>query len=131
MFQQSYDETFQNCDTTSGSVVTPFSVKDILNMSIHNENDFFVKKEAFEQQNQCWMADSSYYGSDLTATNNCYYPNDDSAYCKGWSNGSYNGEGVGATHVHPLNSMYTYQQDNPQQSEIGYEKIESPSKYGR
>lgn len=59
MMLQSYDiqDSEISCDTTS-ILTTPFSVKDILNMNINNENEYCcnssVKKETFTLQPQFW-----------------------------------------------------------------------------
>lgn len=123
---ESYDEGFQNCDTTSGSgLVTPFSVKDILNMNMQNE--FYAKKD---HQQQMWENHQYFGTSDQIGS--CYYNSDDTAtsYGKnGWNEGPYSDIlPPHMTHIQQFNSMYTcnvYQEHREQ----GYEKIESPSKY--
>ncbi|XP_066247882.1 homeobox protein Nkx-2.3-like [Euwallacea similis] len=132
MFQAYNNESYQSCDTTSGSVVTPFSVKDILNINLAEEQgDFFIKKESVEreQNHQCW--ESPYYG---LSDQNCYYNVESCSYnCSNnrtWNEAGCYGEASGS-HVTQLNSMYytcnTYHDNqHGQQKENGYEKVESP-----
>lgn len=127
---QSYDGPFQHCDTTSGSAVTPFSVKDILNMNMQQEGDFFPKKDNFGPgQQQFW--DGHYYS--LSEPNaNCYYNSDDTvnSYNKSWTDGSYSDVKPHFDSIQPMNSMYSCSMyHDSDQTDPTYAKIESPSKY--
>ncbi|KAL1494791.1 hypothetical protein ABEB36_010332 [Hypothenemus hampei] len=122
----SFDDNFSNnnCDTTSGSVVTPFSVKDILNM----ESEYYVKKEPFEtEQHQCW--DQPYYGTVNDQSNSFYYSTDNSgnSYNKTWADGPYNN--VTSSHLNQdqsITTMYNCNVYSDQQRELGYDNIDSP-----
>ncbi|KAJ8938007.1 hypothetical protein NQ318_022940 [Aromia moschata] len=118
------------CDTTS-ALTTPFSVKDILNMNIsQNDGDFYpnsVKKESYTVHHQQYW-DNSYFGG-----NEQYgYYNSEVDSCLVNKNywGCDNAYAEGATpHIQQLNNMYNTQQEaahRPAKDE-GYVKIESPT----
>lgn len=88
---QPYDihESENPCDTTS-VMTTPFSVKDILNMNIHNEEycTSSIKKESYGVNPQFWdntvftSNDYNYYCSNNS--DNRHYWNSDNVYCESY-----------------------------------------------
>nr|XP_023013324.1 homeobox protein Nkx-2.5-like [Leptinotarsa decemlineata] len=124
---QQYDinSTEIHCDITS----TPFSVKDILNMNIQTESEFYansVKKEQCEAMHQQYWDSSYFCGNEQ---NSYYFSNETDNYLSKsyWNCDSTYGEPN--THIQHLNNMYiTHQNDVPHRTgrEEGYAKIESP-----
>lgn len=86
MMLQPYDiqESDISCDTTS-VLTTPFSVKDILNMNLNNDNDYCnnsVKKEPYEIAPQFWensvFTSTEYYYYNNGSENRPYWNSDNS-----------------------------------------------------
>lgn len=122
---QGYEDSYPSCDTTS--VVTSFSVKDILSTSLSNDvNEFYVKKESFDsgQHHQCW--DSPYYGpSDPNAS--CYYNGEDLFSRTTWGDcGGYNDVSCSNNTTSVYGDMY----HENQQSEVDLEdRDDNPSMF--
>ncbi|CAG9761124.1 unnamed protein product [Ceutorhynchus assimilis] len=125
MYHQSYEVTYQNnCDTTtSGNLVTPFSVKDILSMNMQTDSEYCLKKDNFAPiQEQYW--DVPLYNSN-DQTGSCYYNSDDTAnsYGRTWNDSVYSDT---SPIVQPLNPMYTCSAYHDPPREQLYERIDSP-----
>ncbi|KAJ8965212.1 hypothetical protein NQ314_004281 [Rhamnusium bicolor] len=111
------------CDTTT----TPFSVKDILNMNMQSESDFYtssVKKEPYGMHQQYW--DTSYFGNNDQYGYYCSNEVDSITSKNYWGCDNVYGDNS-SPHIQQLSNMYsTHQTDTRPCKEEGYNKIESP-----
>lgn len=124
MMLQPYDihDSEIACDTTS-VLTTPFSVKDILNMNISNDEycSSSIKKEPFSTQQQFW-------------DNTVFTPNEYNYYC---NNSSENRHYWNSDNVYNETYVQHYNPDiQPNESPIrisakddGYNETDNPSKF--
>lgn len=123
MMLQSYDihESEISCDTTS-VLTTPFSVKDILNMNMNNDNEYCnssVKKEPCSMHPQFW--DNTVF----TTNEYNYYCNNGSDSRSYWNSDNVYGETYAQYNHNNL------QNESPLRASIkedGYVQTDSPSK---
>lgn len=124
---QQFDD-YQTCDTTSTTLNTPFSVKDILNMNIANDGYYGVKKEPTDPLyppsgywDPSYVADQYNYGY-VNSTQETIEHGYDKSY--GYCGNGYEMSGGGTT------TQYLYNNNTMDNSRLEEcEKVESPSKY--
>ncbi|KAF5284270.1 hypothetical protein FQA39_LY04563 [Lamprigera yunnana] len=147
MMEQGFhnSDNFENCDTTTNSscLMTPFSVKDILNLNITNEADFAgtnlnfvnlnsIKSEyghydeygSFNQQNHYW---DNTYGPTYDHYNyNFYNQTDTNIKCETFVNKNFTCDTSGTvpSHVQQLTNLCAPYQDRGKESE--FSEIDSP-----
>lgn len=131
---QQYDinSTEMSCDTSS-ALNTPFSVKDILNMNIETNSEYYnnnIKKEFYSSHQQFWE-NSHFCGS---PDYGFYYNNDNNDSCVNksyWSGDTHSD--LMSPQIQQLQNMYGCHQNDIQHRvmvkvEEEYVKVESPSK---
>ncbi|KAF5298022.1 hypothetical protein FQR65_LT09833 [Abscondita terminalis] len=134
----SNSDNFENCDTTTNSscLMTPFSVKDILNLNITNESDFTctnlnfsnlngIKNEyanyeeynSFSQNNHCW--DNNYVPAYDHYNYNFYNTSDTNIKCETFSyvNKNFNSDSA-PSHVQQLSNLCAPYQERNKESEF-------------
>ncbi|XP_076265743.1 homeobox protein Nkx-2.5-like [Rhynchophorus ferrugineus] len=127
---QIYEDGYPTCDTTNAALVTPFSVKDILNMNMQNGVEFFKKEPDAEQEDCYWNGSYMEVGPEQYVAG--YYGDSSTVINKNWncdSGFSDNGSPSYLPHAMPVcpNTFYNCPpyQDN-HQKQVTYEKAESP-----